>query len=185
MVSLLSVLALTLAVPALHSQNQLTLKPFEERVEKYVELHRHAQSGVPKARVTPDPAELVRQQQALAVRIRAARPNAVQGELFLPEVRQVFLQVIKQELSGPKGAATRALIMDEGNPKPGSSPARMPIAVNAPYPAGAPLSTVPPSLLSRFPALPEELDYRFVGRSLILRDTKANLVVDILPGAVP
>jgi hypothetical protein len=163
----------------------VSLKPFEERVEKYVELHKRVLAGIPKIQQTQDPALLVQQQQKLVAGIRSARPNAAQGEFFLPGVRKVFLQVIKQELSGPKGAAVKALIMDEGNPKPEGSPTRVAIAVNAPYPAEAPLSTVPPSLLNRFPPLPEELDYRFVGRSLILRDTKANLVVDILPDAIP
>jgi len=33
--------------------------------------------------------------------------------------------------------------------------------------------------------LPEVLEFRFVGRDLILRDRKANLIVDILKNAVP
>ena len=32
---------------------------------------------------------------------------------------------------------------------------------NAPYPEGAPLSTVPPDLLAKLPKLPEPLEYRF------------------------
>jgi hypothetical protein len=38
------------------------------------------------------------------------------------------------------------------------------------YPLGAPLSTVPATLLQRLPPLPEELRFRFVGTTLILRD---------------
>jgi hypothetical protein len=37
-------------------------------------------------------------------------------------------------------------------------------------------------LLDVLPRLPEELEYRFVGRDLILRDVKANLIVDFIPG---
>jgi len=33
--------------------------------------------------------------------------------------------------------------------------------------------------------LPAELEYRIVARSLILRDVKANLIVDILRDVVP
>ena len=51
---------------------------------------------------------------------------------------------------------------------------------NAPYPEGAPLSTVPPDLLAKLPKLPEPLEYRFVGGHLILHDSDASLVVDFL-----
>ena len=42
-----------------------------------------------------------------------------------------------------------------------------------------------PGFLWTLPALPEELQYRFVGRDLILLDVHANLVVDILRDAIP
>ena len=34
------------------------------------------------------------------------------------------------------------------------------------------------------PELPEPLEYRFAGRHLILLDTEANLVVDVVPGVL-
>ena len=40
---------------------------------------------------------------------------------------------------------------------------------------------MPPSLLLNLPKLPKELEYRFVGRELILRDIAANLIVDVIP----
>jgi hypothetical protein len=42
---------------------------------------------------------------------------------------------------------------------------------------------VPPQLLQVLPPLPPELQYRIIGRSLVLWDHHANLVVDYLPGA--
>jgi len=42
-----------------------------------------------------------------------------------------------------------------------------------------------PALLAALPALPEELEYRFVGWDLVLVDTHADLVVDILKDALP
>ena len=44
---------------------------------------------------------------------------------------------------------------------------------------------MPPSILLNLPALPHELDYRIVGRTLVLRDVGANLMVDYIPGAIP
>jgi len=58
------------------------------------------------------------------------------------------------------------------------------LAVNGVYPTTAPLSTVPPSVLMALPTLPKELEYRFVGRNLILRDTVANLIVDFIPNVI-
>jgi hypothetical protein len=39
--------------------------------------------------------------------------------------------------------------------------------------------------LQELPPLPEELAYRIVGRDLVLVDSKANLVVDLLHEALP
>jgi hypothetical protein len=44
---------------------------------------------------------------------------------------------------------------------------------------------VPPLILERLQQLPDGVEYRFMGRDLILRDTKANLIVDLLSGAMP
>jgi hypothetical protein len=57
------------------------------------------------------------------------------------------------------------------------------LRVNAEYPVDAPLSTMPPTLLQRLPLLPEELEYRFVGPDLILRDKNANIIVDYMRDA--
>jgi hypothetical protein len=45
--------------------------------------------------------------------------------------------------------------------------------------------TTPPALLNRLPPLPQELAYRIVGRDLTLKDTKAGLIVDLIPNAIP
>jgi hypothetical protein len=57
--------------------------------------------------------------------------------------------------------------------------------VNAAYPDSAPLSTVPPTLLLRLPKLPKEVEFRFVGRDLVLYDAYADLIVDFVPNAMP
>jgi hypothetical protein len=59
------------------------------------------------------------------------------------------------------------------------------LQVNAPYPEGAPVSTVPPPLLAKLPALSADVQYRFVGRHLILLDTRAQIIIDYLPDAAP
>jgi len=39
--------------------------------------------------------------------------------------------------------------------------------------------------LRRLPELPQELVYRIVGHDLTLQDTKARLIVDLIPNAIP
>jgi hypothetical protein len=58
------------------------------------------------------------------------------------------------------------------------------LKVNAKYPEGAALPTVPANLLATLPQLPEDLEYRIVGKDLILRDVHANVVVDFIPGII-
>jgi hypothetical protein len=51
--------------------------------------------------------------------------------------------------------------------------------LNEPYPNGVPYTTVPPTLLRKFPKLPDRLAYRIVGHDLILLDVEATLVIDL------
>jgi hypothetical protein len=42
---------------------------------------------------------------------------------------------------------------------------------------------MPPELLQLFPSLPAHLEYRFIDRDLILWDSHANLIIDVIPNA--
>jgi hypothetical protein len=44
---------------------------------------------------------------------------------------------------------------------------------------------VPPQVLRSLPPLPPELEYRFIGTTLILLDAHAHIIVDYMTGAVP
>ena len=78
------------------------------------------------------------------------------------------------ELKGDDGPETKeASRATRGRP-------RCRLKVNAKYPRRAPLPTVPPNLLARLPQLPEDVEYRIVGKDLILRDVDANIIVDFI-----
>ena len=81
------------------------------------------------------------------------------------------------ELKGEEGAETKRAIKED-------QPAAVALTVNARYPDDQPLPTVPPNLLASLPTLPEELEYRVVRTTLILRDVPANLIVDFIPNAI-
>jgi hypothetical protein len=59
------------------------------------------------------------------------------------------------------------------------------LKVNSDYPEGKTLPTVPAKVLLNLPTLPKTLEYRFVDKHLILRDTPANIIVDYIPNALP
>ena len=57
--------------------------------------------------------------------------------------------------------------------------------VNQLYPTTYPLATFPATLLPILPPLPEALEYRIVQNYLVLRDIEANVILDVMPNAVP
>jgi hypothetical protein len=156
------------------------LKDFGDRLTTYVELHDRAESELPPLGKTDDPARIDAHQEALATRIRAARAAAKPGDVFAEPVRAWFRRTIARELKAPGGGALRRAILETE-----SNPAHITHTVNALYPDSLPVSTIPPALLLAFPRTPEEVEFRFVGRDLVLRDTHANLIIDVVHHAIP
>jgi hypothetical protein len=161
------------------------IKDFNERVQRYWDLHKKVEKEAPPInKKKDDPEDIIAHERALAGGIRAARANAKEGDIFTEAVQKTLVATIQEDLKSGKGAKARAMILGEGNPKNPESRARVDLVANGKYPSNAPLSTVPPSVLLKLPKLPEGLEYRFVGRHLILYDSKANLIVDILRNAI-
>jgi hypothetical protein len=150
--------------------------PFEVRVKEYMQLRRHAEP-LPALKQSATPEEIAAYEKALAAAIRKARSNARQGQIFVAEAAPEFVRVVRAVAPGPADSTWRAIM--ETNPVEGT------VGVNAAYPSRLPVSTVPPSLLLKLPQLPTTLQYGFVGSNLILRDTKANLILDYLPNVLP
>jgi len=159
-------------------------KEFSNRVQKYVELHKKLEGGLPKLPDKADAPAIEAHKTALADAIRAARADAKPGDIFFEDVRKSLVEILRKEIRGPKGKAITSSVR-EGNPKVEAPTKPVPLQVNAKYPDKAPLSSVPPSVLLNFPKLPEAVEYRFVGRDLILHDVAANLIVDFIREALP
>jgi hypothetical protein len=158
----------------------LLLKDFKDRIDAYMKLHDRHEKGSADPKETSDPAKIKATQDALAARIQAARKDAKPGDIFTPEIRQLFRRLMHPEMKGPDAAVTKQTIkLEEGTPSKSQV-----LKVNGRYPEGAALPTVPPNLLARMPQLPEDLEYRFIDRDLILRDVNANLIVDFIPNAI-
>ena len=146
---------------------------FSTRVWTYFELRSTLEKGLPALTVTDDPAEIRSAELALAQKIRVARAGAKQGEIFTPAISVEFRKVLLLEMN----ANIWATIMDE-------NPGEFSYDINDTYPKRKPLSTMPFDILVRLPRLPEDIEYRFVGRHLILHDTRANVILDRIPCAI-
>jgi hypothetical protein len=173
------------AVLAAASADDPAIKDFNDRVQQYWDLHKKAEAAAPPIdKKKEDPAMILAHEQGLMAGIRMLRKNAKEGEILTPAIQRVLAATIKQQLSSGTGKQAREIILGEGNPRNPESAAKVELAVNAKYPSTAPVSTVPPSVLLALPKLPQDLQYRFVGRHLILYDEKANLIVDIFRNAI-
>jgi hypothetical protein len=164
------------------------LDELEDQVEDYVKkVHKKAVKQVGPLRNPATPEQMVAHQRAMAEAIRALRPQARQGDLFLPVVQPIVKRIIAAELAGRAGAAARKEILGGNPPVDPDRDDRMQVklAVNAPYPAAAPLSTVPPTVLLTLPLLRKEVEYRFVNRDLVLLDVEAGLILDFIRQAAP
>lgn len=156
-----------------------SFKAFSQRVEEFVRLHKSVEATLPKLKPTDLPEMITAHQQALARKIREARPGARRGDIFTEKAREAFRRAVRSVFQGPDAPYAHATIQ-QGDPVKGVR-----LRVNQPYPDGVPYTTVPPTLLLRIPKLPDEVVYRIVDRDLVLLDVKANLVVDWIPEVVP
>jgi type II secretory pathway pseudopilin PulG len=154
------------------------LRPFQQAVEQYITLHRRLRQEIPELTPGSDAKQLNTTSDALARAIQRARPKARQGDFFSAAPTRAIKQRIQELLQNP---AYRDLLMgiDDEPPKVGVP------RIYLRYPDGAQLATMPPTLLQALPPLPPELEYRIVGRFLVLRDTHASLILDYIAQVVP
>jgi hypothetical protein len=162
--------------PNVNPQGAATLE-FHKRIQAYMKVHNEAEGKVPNLKRTDDPKEISDREKALAQTIMTLRAGAQPNEIFAPEYQPYFIKIVQDDFKDRKAVDRKAMVNE--------LPAKMKVDVNTVYPTTIPLATFPPALLSKLPDLPPELEYRIVGRSLILRDVKANLIVDVLRDVVP
>jgi hypothetical protein len=175
--AVLLLLGLVAAVGAQEPATDPMRHMFLQRVDEYVGLHRRLEGPLPREVVTADASALFESKRALAAAIRAARADAQQGDIFSPAMARYF-QILVSDALKTGGVENLLAIVEEDND------VHIPAAVNVDYPAGRSISMMPACLLAALPALPPELEYRFVGRDLILWDVHAGLIIDFVPNAI-
>jgi hypothetical protein len=147
---------------------------FKERVDKYVALRKKADDSAPPLKESTDAAKIKLAQQGLAERIGAARAGVKPGDIFSPEISAHFRRLLRPE---SKETGVKDVLKED-------KPVVVSFKVNGPYPDKQPVVTVPPNILEALPPLPKDIEYRFIEKHLILRDAKANLIIDYVLNAI-
>ena len=158
--------------------NTRNLQDFEKRLAEYLKLRKQATSTLPKLKTTPEPSDIKAHERACAVLIKQARAQAKRGDIFTPEIEAEFRRLIDITMKGADAARIKSSLKR-------AEPVSAKMVVNDTYPDSVPLQSAPPTLLLNLPKLPAELDYRVVGRALILRDVEANIMIDFIPDVMP
>jgi hypothetical protein len=152
-------------------------KAFLDRLKEYATFHNNVEKMVPALSETSDPAQISAREKALGEAMIRQRPDAKEGDFFIKEYQPILIKIIKDDFAKRPLVDRRALVQE--------LPKNLRIAVNTVYPTTLPLATFPPKLLEKLPSLPQQLEYRIVGRHLILRDVTANVIVDVVRDVFP
>ena len=168
----------SVAVPLAPGDDRAVVEEFQRRLRQYDAVRQRLDVALPVQVVSSNPALIIAIRDAHRKALQSERLMARQGDLFFPGIAALFRRVILDSLHSM--AAEDFLIMiteDDAAPM-------APACVNASYPDGGALTTMPSQLLQILPRLPAGLEYRFIGRDLILWDLHAGLIVDFIPRAL-
>jgi len=186
---LFCVAALALAAPSFATTTRQVMTPKEMRehravsnflnaVDHYVVVdHRVTKAIEPGVMCLPD--HTLAEINELADIPFDARPMPQEGDIFAPDVAEIFRDRIGAALRH-QGINVWDLVAEMNEDELMASP----VIVATPLPWGVGDRTIG-YLTAGLPSLPEELEYRLVARDLVLFDLRANMVVDVLRAALP
>jgi hypothetical protein len=154
------------------------------RVQAYVtatdKVRKAAKKEMPKGDKPEEQAKAMEQQRThLAQDIRALRPNPKNGEFFTPTITAYVKRQLEALFNGPAAATIRDALEEQNDPtiyKTAATPS-LQQTIQAPQ--------LPGVLGNDIPSLPEEVEYRFAGRAVVLVDADAGIVLDWIPDALP
>ena len=146
---------------------------FAERVDGYMALRRTIQAQAAPCSSDRPASEV---SKTLAVALAGARLGAKPGDIFGSDAGAALRPRILVALEAT-GYSVADLLVEINIEAPGTRPV---LSVNGRFDwrFGA---LMPPALIAAMPTLPDALQYRFVGRDLVLVDVDAGLIVDLLP----
>jgi hypothetical protein len=153
------------------------MQTFQQRLNTYVRLRNELARRLKPLSPTANADELTGRQEALAKMLRTARAGAKPGDLIPEPVAKLLLTSIAIDLKRRSAAGEKTTFSESMNaPRP---------AVNQDVPDDEALAAVPPLLLKNLPPLPDNLQYRFYGRHLLLIDGDPHIIADYLANVLP
>lgn len=150
-----------------------SFKEFSDRVQAHLKRQKTILADLPALKSTNLPAEIAAYQQARAIKIQDARRDAKVGDLFTPGACEAFRRASRPAAEREKSPGAPTVQLPDV-PDPG-----MRLVVNGIYPDSEPITTFSPVMLAAFPPLPDELNYRIVGRTLLLIDVQSRVILDV------
>ena len=159
--------------------NDPALDILEERIDSYAALRRRIEEALPPLQPTTDMHAVYARTAQLASAIKAARPEARRGDILVFPVATHLRRVIREAL---KDVDVEAMLLDLYDER--DLPRNFNPQVHDAYPGWA-TQAMPAILLLWLPSLPHDIEYRLIGRDLVLLDLRAGLIIDVLRGAIP
>ena len=153
------------------------LAEFMKRLQDYINLRADLGKRLKPLASTADSAELTARQDTLAAAIRESRKGAKPGDLFPTLVAALIRTAVATDFRERNADAKRAVFVEV--------PEGVRLVINRTMPDNSALATVPPLLLSRLPPLPDNLQYRFMARHIILMDGDTRIIVDYILNVLP
>lgn len=153
------------------------LQEFQQRLKGYLDLRESLTRKLAPLKSTDDTAVLVARQDSLAAAIRENRKGAKPGDLMGPAIAERLRAAVIADLKARTPEERHAVYAEVAQ--------GVRLGVNRTFPASAALPTVPPLLLNALPALPDNLQYRFVDRALILLDGDTQIIADYITNVLP
>src|SRR5262245_39789512 len=158
---------------------------FRLRLQKYVEdtqpLRESAVKEIPDGKTPESQAKVLeRRRGTLGMNIVALRKRASPGDLFTASGTDYIRSQLAAAFEGPAADTIRDALEEQNNPALYKTPsARVDLNRVLSVPA------VPAVLMDDLPELPDAVEYRFAGRTLVLSDKESGVVLDYIPGAFP
>jgi hypothetical protein len=176
-IMLAALVAAVLAQTPAVNPRAAALQAFTKRVEAYLALRRELADKLEPLSTTASASDLQARQDALTAALRQARTGAKQGDLIPAPVQEQIRAAVRADFREREPAEKRAALTEvPTGPLPG---------INRNYPERAALPTVPPLLLAKLPVLPDNLQYRFFGRHIVLLDGDVEIVLDYVANVLP
>lgn len=153
------------------------LAEFQRRLQAYIDLRAELSTKLKPLSPTADSAELATRQDTLAAAIREARKGAKPGDVIPTRVAGQIRNVVTDDFRH-RNLDTKRAVFEE-------VPENVRPVVNKTMPDSVALATVPPLLLNRLPRLPDNLQYRFMDRHVVLMDGDTRIMIDYILNVLP